>query len=46
MRRTEIAHCLLQAGADLHATFMGGLTALHIAAETGFQDIIKIFNED
>lgn len=43
MNKPLVAKELLTANANLKVTIMGGITALHVAAETGFTEIVQEF---
>ncbi|OQR89137.1 hypothetical protein THRCLA_09904 [Thraustotheca clavata] len=45
MRKASVAKLLLIANADMQVNIMPGITAVHVAAETGFADVIKIMLE-
>lgn len=45
MNKPVVAKELLVANADLTITITGGITALHMASETGATDIVKLFLE-
>lgn len=45
MNKPVVARELLAAGADLRVKILGGITALHMAAETGFTELVQAFLE-
>ncbi|KAH9113207.1 hypothetical protein AeMF1_012562 [Aphanomyces euteiches] len=45
MHKPEIVRVLLGHGADMQICIMPGVTAVHVAAETGFADIVSIMLE-